>query len=398
MRTKAEQALLKSFEAAAPALPGGGWVARLRHDAMAVFGERGLPHRRIEEWKYTDLRERLKEAPAPAASSRQAAGREAVEAALGALAGLDCDRIVMLDGRLARELSRLPALSDGIELLSLADMLAKAPAWLEGKFAPERIGRDDAIAALNLAFMTDGVMLRVKAGARPARPVMLVFARTGGAPALTAHRNILAVEGGAALTLIEARVALAGAAAGSHANVATDLDIGSGADVRHILAIGDGRDATHLAQWRVRLGGRASYRGFQLTAGAATARNEMHVGFTGPDAKLDLSGVMLGRGRDHIDTTLVVDHTTTGCESRELFKTVLTDQARAVFQGKVIVRQSAQKTDGKQMAQALMLSEDAEFDSKPELAGTARRRPRSIRACCSTSGRAASRRTRPAPC
>ncbi|MDX2159301.1 MAG: SufD family Fe-S cluster assembly protein, partial [Hyphomicrobiaceae bacterium] len=84
-------------------------------------------------------------------------------------------------------------------------------------------------------------------------------------------------------------------------------------------------------------------------------------------ARLDLSGLMLGRGTDHIDTTLVIDHTTTGCESRELFKAVLDDRARAVFQGKVIVAPEAQKTDGKQMAQALMLSEDAEFDSKPEL-------------------------------
>ena len=98
-----------------------------------------------------------------------------------------------------------------------------------------------------------------------------------------------------------------------------------------------------------------------------TALARKHFRGVQPDAKFDLSGLMLGRPPDHIDTTLVVDHTTTGCESRELFKAVLDDRARAVFQGKIVVAPQAQKTDGKQMAQALMLSEDAEFDSKPEL-------------------------------
>ena len=96
-------------------------------------------------------------------------------------------------------------------------------------------------------------------------------------------------------------------------------------------------------------------------------RNQVFPLFAGEGAKLDISGVMLGRGREHCDTTLVIDHAVPACESRELFKTVLDDTARSVFQGKVIVRPDAQKTDGKQMAQALMLSERAEFDSKPEL-------------------------------
>ena len=141
----------------------------------------------------------------------------------------------------------------------------------------------------------------------------------------------------------------------------------AGAEAQHIKLVRAGTDTTHLGRCNVALAATAVYRGFQLTAGAGLLRNETHVAFTGPDAKFDLSGLMLGRGADHIDTTLVVDHTTTGCESRELFKAVLDDRARAVFQGKIVVAPQAQKTDGKQMAQALMLSEDAEFDSKPEL-------------------------------
>jgi Fe-S cluster assembly protein SufD len=123
----------------------------------------------------------------------------------------------------------------------------------------------------------------------------------------------------------------------------------------------------HLATWIVGLGRGASYRAFQLTAGTALARNTLLATFEGERAKLDISGCFLGRGSEHIDTTLVVDHAVPAGESRELIKGVLADRARSVFQGKVIVRPDAQKSDGKQMAQALMLSEHAEFDCKPEL-------------------------------
>jgi Fe-S cluster assembly protein SufD len=111
----------------------------------------------------------------------------------------------------------------------------------------------------------------------------------------------------------------------------------------------------------------SNYRAFQLTAATGLVRNSVALTFRGEDAKADISGCFLGREAEHIDTTLVIDHAAAACESRELFKGVLADKARGVFQGKVIVRPAAQKTDGKQMAQVLMLSEDAEFDSKPEL-------------------------------
>ena len=115
------------------------------------------------------------------------------------------------------------------------------------------------------------------------------------------------------------------------------------------------------------LGKAATYHAFQLTAASALVRNNLFVTFKGEGAKLDISGSFLGRGAEHIDTTLVVDHAVPRCESRELFKGVLADHAHGIFQGKVIVRPDAQKSDGKQMAQVLMLSQDAEFDSKPEL-------------------------------
>ncbi|MFM9942036.1 MAG: Fe-S cluster assembly protein SufD [Hyphomicrobiaceae bacterium] len=366
MKTKAEQGLQQRFESDARGLPGTGWVAKLRSDAMASFNARGLPHRRIEEFKYTDLRERLKDIPPAAANTSRSVSKDDLDAALGPLATIACDRIVLIDGRFEAALSQLPVAATGIELFPLGQMLAKSPDWLSSKFTAERTG-GDAIAALNLAFMTDGVMVKVKAGMAPERPVMIVSVVSSQAAASVTERNIVSVEAGAGMTLIEAHVALNGAASGAHRNVATDVDIAASGALRHIKCVATSGSPTHLSQWRVRIGKAATYRGFQMTAGTATARNEIHVAFTGPDAKLDVSGAFLGRGSDHIDTTLVVDHSTPGCESRELFKGVLDGRARGVFQGKIIVQPIAQKTDGKQMSQALMLSEEAEFDSKPEL-------------------------------
>jgi Fe-S cluster assembly protein SufD len=134
-----------------------------------------------------------------------------------------------------------------------------------------------------------------------------------------------------------------------------------------VLAGPDPAASAHLGTWIVGLGAQSEYHAFQFTAGMPLVRNQLLVAFGGEGGKLDIAGCFLGRGAEHIDTTLVIDHAVPGCTSRELVKGVLADRARGVFQGKVIVRPDAQKTDGKQMAQALMLSEEAEFDSKPEL-------------------------------
>jgi Fe-S cluster assembly protein SufD len=362
MKTKAEQALTEQFESIAPRLPGGEAVVAARKSAIGAFASLGLPHRRIEEFKYTDLRTALKDLPTPAVRDETAADSAAIDAALGALATVEADRIVFVNGRHRPELSRLTP-ATGIDVAPLGRSLADAP----HKVA-ERLSRngqtDDAIAALNTAYMTDGAVIRVADGTKAARPLMLVFA-TAGAAATTTTRNIVAVGAGAEVTILEAFVALPGAADGC-TNSLTDISVGDGANVTHLKAIAARHD-THLANWLVGIGAEANYRGFQYTESPALARNQIFITFTGSHAKLDLSGAFLARGGEHIDTTLVVDHATPGCESRELFKGVLDDRARGVFQGKIVVRQIAQKTDGKQMAQALMLSEDAEFDSKPEL-------------------------------
>jgi Fe-S cluster assembly protein SufD len=361
-KTKAEQALTEQFDAIAAKLPGGEPVAAARKAAIGAFSALGLPHRRIEEFKYTDLRNALKVVERPAVLDQTAATLADLEVALGPLADVDGDRVVFVNGRHRPELSRL-APGTGFDVKALGATLADAPHKVAERLV-RTDGADDAIAALNTAYMTDGAVIRIADGATIQRPLLLVFASAGTAQQVTT-RNVIAVGKNAAATIVEAFVRLPGGEAGQ-ANSLTDIAVASGAAVTHVkTATATGQ--THLANWLVSIGEEASYRGFQYTESPSLARSQIFVTFRGEGAKLDLSGAFLARGSEHIDTTLVVDHTTRGCESRELFKGVLDGRARGVFQGKIVVRQAAQKTDGKQMAQALMLSEDAEFDSKPEL-------------------------------
>ena len=366
--TKAEQALIAEFAAMAPLLPGDAGVGAARRAALDRFVDAGLPHRRIEAWKYTDLRSSLKDVLAAAAPGPRSLDAASLARALGPLTGLDVLRLVFVDG-VALGAGGLAAAEAGCHIGPLSAAIGKPGyEWLTANLAGTPLAPGapaDTVADLNTAFVTDGALLRVEAGTRLARPIHLAFVSTGATAQRVTTRNLIKVEAGAEVTIVESHIGLGEAARQTVS--ATHIDVGPGGAAAHIRHLAGGAGDVHLGTLRATLAADARFHAFQLTAGAGLARNETHIGFTGPDAKLDISGVFLGRGADHIDTTLVVDHTTTGCESRELFKGVLDGRARGVFQGKVIVRPQAQKTDGKQMAQALMLSEDAEFDSKPEL-------------------------------
>ena len=368
MKTKAEQALTEAFETTAAHLPGGSAVAEARRAAIGAFGTLGLPHRRIEEWKYTDLRNVMKDALAPAVTNDVAAKTTAADliVALGHLARLDVHRITFVNGLYAPHLSDLDG-ADGLEVKPISSALEGAPEKVAERVMAVSGKTSDATVALNTAFMTDGAVVRVADGVKAAKPLLIVFVRAGKDALATSVRNVVSVGQGAEATLIEAHVAVPGATREAQVNALTEIGTGKGARVAHVKIATDMGKALHLSNWNVTLGTDATYRGFQFTSGIGLARNQISVVYEGEGGKLDLSGAYLARGSEHVDTTLVVDHAVPHCESRELFKGVLDGQARGVFQGKIIVRPDAQKTDGKQMSQALMLSPDAEFDSKPEL-------------------------------
>jgi Fe-S cluster assembly protein SufD len=219
------------------------------------------------------------------------------------------------------------------------------------------------VVALNTAFVADGVVVAVADGAKPRRAIHVANVQTGGAHA-SYGRVLVSVGKEASVTLVESHV---GDANAHQTNTLVGLDLAEGAEATLVKLQDEGLGSLHLATLGARLGAKARLRTVALAVGAAAARQQIFLDFAGDKASADVTGATLAGGKRHLDTTLVVDHPTLNCASRELFKSVLDGEARSVFQGKIVVRPGAQKTDGKMMAQALLLSETAEANAKPEL-------------------------------
>lgn len=359
----AEETFARQFHEAAPRLPGAApWVRDLRAGAFAAFGAAGLPHRRVEAWRYTDLRALLTEPFAPA-SGRAPLSRPELDARLGPLAGMGAARLTFVNGRFAPELSDEPG--SGATVLSLDAALESPPDWFAGALGSVNPAAGDVVSALNAAFMTGGAVIRVAEGARPG-PIHLIFVTTGDAPLSVAVRNVVLVSGGAETSLIETFL--------SHhddvmaqTSAVSELLLADGARARHVKVALESGQTLHLGSAHVRLGAGSVYEATQLSLGGAVSRHQSFITFAGEGGCARYAGAQMLRERQHCDMTLTVDHAVPGCQSRELLKAVIDGEARGVFQGKVIVRPGAVKTDGRQMARGLLLSETAEFDSKPEL-------------------------------
>jgi Fe-S cluster assembly protein SufD len=362
IKTAAETALAQSFAQARARLPGGDLVAKERAAAFDVFVREGLPHRRVEDWKYTDLRALMREAkPLAAPPDAQATARGKHAGAL--LDAGEAFRIVFVDGAFVPELSDTAVLEEGLSVTSLAAALAGDVGELTqhlGKLAPT----SDVAVALNTAFMGDGAVIQVRAGAAIKKPLQLVFVASEK-PTANFTRSLMLVGKGARVMLLETHEGPAGSA--YQANTALEVFVGDEAHVDHVKVIGDGADALHISTLAAAVGARARFNTFSFVSGGAIVRNQLFLKFDGEGTVANIGGATLLKGRQHADTTLVANHVARGCQSREVFKSVLDDEAHGVFQGRIVVRPGAQQTDAKMMTRALLLSEQAEADSKPEL-------------------------------
>jgi Fe-S cluster assembly protein SufD len=358
--------LLGQYARLADALPGGSdpQLRSWRDEAVAAFAQRGLPHRRIEEWKYSDLRSVMREAYAPAEKDVAVTAQQIADA-LGDAAVIDAAKLVLVNGRFAPGLSDLGRLADGVELLSLAEALGSPRSSAISALGQTNRQNSDVVSLLNAALMTDGLVLRLTDKAKLSRSVHLIHVTAGDVPVSSALRNVVVAGAGAEAAFIESYVSVSDASA--QVNAVTEIRLGDGARLRHVKIAGENGNSQHLASAMVELGAEADYLAVNFADGDAFARHQTFLKFAGENARAHFYGAQLLRDRQHCDMTLVIDHAAVGCESREHVKAVLDGQAQGVFQAKVIVRPGAQKTDGRQMAQGLLLSENAEFDAKPEL-------------------------------
>lgn len=363
IRTAAETALVERFKAVRATLPGTPAVAQRRDEAFALVESNGLPHRRVEEWKYTDLRSLMRDA-APLASRPTAAEASRALQAATAFAGIAARRLAFVNGHLVAEGSDLAALPAGVEATPLADALANGHPLL-AQMGRVAVSRDNVALALNAAFMADGAVIRIAAGTQVETPLHLRFVNAGSAGFATTPRVLVVVEAGASVTLFESHEGPAGVA--YQTNSAVEIVAGDKATVSHVRLNAEGGEALALSTLAVSLGAETTFRSLGVTVGAAAARHQVFVAYEGRKAHAAIGGVTLLAGRRHADTTLVVDHAVPGGESRELFKTVIDGEATGVFQGKIIVRPDAQKTDGRMMSASLLLSEGGTMNNKPEL-------------------------------
>jgi Fe-S cluster assembly protein SufD len=345
LKTAAETELSKLFAAAAPKV-----AETLRNEAFARVEAAGLPHRRIEAWHYTDLRAMMRSAAplAPAPSADWAAKRP--------WSLVEQDAVfAFVDGWLMKS----PDLLRGVTVTSMADDASAVANSLNR-------GVDlsgDIVTSLNTAFMTGGLLIEVAAGVAVKEPISLAFETTDATASYA--RIVVSVAEGASITLIETHRGKSGAPA--QENTVIEFTLGKGASVEHIRVNTADRTAQTLSTVAASVAAGATFNTLSFTTGAALSRHQVFTRVHGNDATVGVRGVTLLRGTQHADTTLVTEHDALNGTGRKLFKTIVDDEARGVFQGKIIVKQHAQKTDGKMASNALLLGEHASMHCKPEL-------------------------------
>ncbi len=338
-------------------LPKGAFTAAARQDALARLTAMGLPGPRDEYWRYTS----------PAAFNAVEATAIEVPADVAdspLFEGIERLKLVFVDGRFDAGASDDLA-GEGIEISTLASAEGDAGHWAKALFGQlETAGQKPAarpFAVLNTVAAADGVLIRVTG--KVARPVHLIYRRKDAA-ADVYLRHVLKLETGAELTLLETGLI------GARSNVVIEADLGAQARLHHLMAKRAAEPKVGISHLFARVAAEAALKSFELSVSGRMMRHESIVEIVGDDAVAHVAAAALGDGREgpfHHDNTVFITHAAERCESRQVYKKVLKNGALGVFQGKILVKQGAQKTDGYQISQALLLDEDSQFLAKPEL-------------------------------
>ncbi len=349
-------------------LPGAdlAWLTELRESGINQFRRQGLPTPRTEAWKYTNLRplQKVAFAAAPDAAAARPAGLDKAPSLLPS--GEHVRRLVLTEGRFDPALSSIGDLPPGVTLEPLAQAIRRDPGGLQSYLGRIAHPVGQPMLALNTALMEDGVVLRVGRSAVLSEPVEVLHLGGLSDRAVAYHPRLLVLlEADSRAVLVENFVGLGDAS--YFANAVTEIRVAEGARLDHIKVQAEGAAATHLASCHVWLDRQATFIGFSLALGAQLSRNEVHVRLEGEGARCRVNGAYLMRGKQHCDNTTLIEHLKPETSCREVFKGVLDDQSRGVFQGRIMVHRGADKTDGHQLSKALLLSDRAEIDAKPEL-------------------------------
>lgn len=353
-----ERAISESYrERRSPREPD--WLAAIRRAGMERFRETGFPTVREEAWKYTNVAPFVKVPFQPASGERDSTARP-LPLPPGAGA-----QIVFVNGRYAAELSSVGLLTGGLEVASLAEVLASRPQAVEPYLA--KVVRDgNAFAQLNLAFVDDGVFVRIPARTAVAEPIHLVFlSEPDFGPTVSHPRNLVVAEAGSQASVVETFLGTAGEL--YFTNAVTEIVLGDGAVLDFSKLEREGDAAFHVATTAVSLGRNSNFTSHSISLGGALARNDLNVRLDAEGADCTLNGLFLGNGTQLLDNHTLIDHAMPHGTSRELYKGILDGKSRGIFHGTIIVRPDAQKTDAMQTNKNLLLSKESLVNSEPAL-------------------------------
>lgn len=372
----AEENYLSAFERFAKngSVGDPSWVRQLRERAISRFTKMGFPtaRRGNEEWKYTNIGPIAKipfqslpavvaDLPQPRQIERFLFGKSS------------WSRLVFVNGNYAEELSRVSSLPDGVTVGNLAEAITKEPELVEKHLARYASYETKPFTALNTAFVRDGAFIQIPDGILLEEPIHLLFLSTQRDRPTVSHPRLLILIGRESkATIIESYGSLAseavprrGANGGYFTNGVTEVVVGEGATVDHYRLQEQSPEAFHIVTANVALARDSSYSSVTLDIGGKLARNNLNLFMGAEGASCSLNGLYLVTDSQHVDNQVVIDHAKSHTTSRELYKGILDGKSRAVFGGSIVVRKNAQKVDAQQSDKNLLLSDEAEADTKP---------------------------------
>ncbi|TWU19489.1 Fe-S cluster assembly protein SufD [Allorhodopirellula heiligendammensis] len=340
------------------------WLNKVREAAWDRFLSEGIPTRRDEDWRFTPVAS-LAGRPYRNVQSLSLAS-EAVDGLLGQ-AKLDDDfyRLVFVNGHYIERGSSPHGLPAGVIVENLASSIREGREHVQ-QFLTEPVGKEQsAFTDLNTAFASDGAVIDIAAAVTLDRPIHLVFLSVEDGATACHPRNLIRLGKGSSATVIESYVGRDGD--GYFTNAVTQVALAEDASLDHHKLQHEQRDSLHIASTHIDQKDRSDFRSHYFSFGAALARNELNCMLDGENIVSTLNGLYMPTGEQLMDCRTRIDHAKPNCNTYELYKGILDDRARGVFNGKIFVHQDAQKTDAKQSNQALLLSDDAIVNTKPQL-------------------------------
>jgi Fe-S cluster assembly protein SufD len=345
--------------------PKSSWLVGLRQAALERFTAHGFPGPKEEDWRFVNL------APFRAREFRLADGSDQGRVSLDVIAPYlfaipGARTLIFVNGQFVPDLSKVAELPRGVRVASLSAALTSDATLLDQHLGKYAKAEESGFTALNTALVKDGLFVHVKSGVDAGAPIHAVFLSDGRFDGAATHpRNFIFAEAGARVSVIESYVGLT---EGTYfTNAVTEAIVGDGAHLEHIKIQRESEQAYHVGTTHIDQGKDSRGVSHSVSFGAALCRNNLDVVLSGPGVEAQMLGLYMGRGKQEIDNHTSLLHAHPNCGTREIYKGILDDRSHGVFNGKIYVTPLAQKTDAKQTNRALLLSDQATIDTKPQL-------------------------------